>query len=76
MNVTLSSVGRGKTVRINCIDCGFGLKKRLSSLGLYSGTEVEIIKNDSHGPIILKVLNSKIVIGRGQAMKILVEEVN
>ncbi|MBN1502150.1 ferrous iron transport protein A [Candidatus Woesearchaeota archaeon] len=73
--VPLSNVKNGQRVRIKCIDCGFGLKRRLCSLGLYDGTMVEVVKNDSRGPVLLKVLNSKVVIGRGQAMKILVEEV-
>jgi ferrous iron transport protein A len=72
----LSDIKNGKIVEIQCIRCGFGLKRRLTSLGLYNGTVIQVIKNDNRSPIILKVFNSKIVLGRGQAMKINVEEVN
>ena len=37
------------------------------------GTEVLVSKNDVCGPVVLKVLDSRIVVGRGQAMKIMVE---
>ncbi|MBN2421727.1 ferrous iron transport protein A [Candidatus Woesearchaeota archaeon] len=76
MKKQLSKVKERKLVKIICINCGQGLKRRLSSLGIYDGTNVEIIKNDERGPIILKVFDSKIALGRGQAMKILIEEVN
>ncbi|MBD3204126.1 hypothetical protein GF327_07560 [Candidatus Woesearchaeota archaeon] len=74
MKIPLSEVKKGETVKVNCVSCGFGLIKRLSSLGLYNGSDIKVIKNDSRGPLILKVLNSKIAIGRGQARKIIVEK--
>ena len=74
MTMPLAMVAEGKTVTIKDIDCGRGLYKRLCDMGLYAGTRVKVIKNDVHGPVILKVLDSKLVIGRGQAHKIMVEE--
>ena len=65
-------VDKGKKVKIKEVIGGEKLKKRLSELGVYNGTSIEIIKNDFSGPLILKVLDSKIVIGRGQAQKIIV----
>ena len=70
----LSMVQEGDEVKIHCVGCGFGLKRRLCDLGLYDGTKVQIVKNDISGPIILKVKDSKLVLGRGQALKIMVEE--
>lgn len=74
MNTQLSNIKEGTAVMIKCIDCGCGLRRRLSSLGLYDGKKIQVIKNDFRGPILIKVFNSKIAIGRGQAMKILVDE--
>ncbi len=70
----LSMVGEGKKVKIIEIGGGWMLKKRFHDLGLYEGTEVEVIRNDvTAGPLILKVLDSRIGIGRGQANRIMVE---
>jgi ferrous iron transport protein A len=65
----------GETVSVRCVDCGMGLKRRLCDLGLYDNTNIKIVKNDISGPVIITVKDSKLVIGRGQANKILVEGV-
>jgi len=69
----LSMVREGKEVKIHCVNCGRGLRARLCDLGLYEGSKVKVIKNDISGPIILKIKDSKIVLGRGQAHKIMAE---
>ncbi len=73
MSMVLSMASEGSVVKIKDIVSGERMKKRLSELGLYEGTEVLVSKNDVCGPVILKVLDSRIVVGRGQAMKIMVE---
>lgn len=70
---TLASVKVGKKVTIKDIDSCPHLKKRLLGHAVYEGAEVEVVKNDSTGPLILKVLDSKVCIGRGQAHKIMVK---
>ena len=67
---TLDKVKEGETIKVNCIDCGQRIKHRLCSLGVMGGKEIKIVKNDGKGPIIIKVLDSKLAIGRGQAEKI------
>jgi FeoA domain. len=49
--------------------------KRLYELGLNTGAEVKVEKND-FGPIILRVYGNKLALGRGLAEHIEVEEVN
>lgn len=63
----LSDAKEGSSVEISCIECGPELKRRLSSMGLYEGTRCRVVKNDGRSPLILKVLGSKIVLGREQA---------
>jgi ferrous iron transport protein A len=71
----LAMCNEGKKVVIYCVDCDRGIKKRLCDLGLYDGTKIRVVKNDISGPMIIKVKDSKLIIGRGQANKIRVEEV-
>ncbi len=51
---------------------GFGLRKRLESMGLRVGSKIYKI-SDYSGPVIVRVGNANIAIGRGMASKIIVE---
>ena len=62
-------------IKIACIECRSNLKFRLAELGLFDGVEIEMIKNDDYGPLIIKILNSKFALGRGEAQKIYGEQV-
>lgn len=42
-------------------------------MGLRIGKEIEILNNEGRGPILLKVEESRIAIGRSMAMKIMVK---
>ncbi|MFH1427875.1 MAG: ferrous iron transport protein A [Patescibacteria group bacterium] len=70
MKQSLIKFQKGDKVKIKCVKCGQGLKNRLCDLGLFDGSEVEITKNDKYGPLIIKILDSKIALGRGEANKI------
>lgn len=71
--MVLAMVAEGKEVIVEEIMGGWGIRNRLSGLGIYEGTKVRVIKNDIYGPLIIGVLDSTIAIGRGQAHKIMVE---
>lgn len=73
--IALSSAKQGQKVKVNCVECSSSLKSRLCDLGLYDGTIVTVTKNDHSGPVVLKILESQIAIGRGQAKNIMVENV-
>ena len=44
-------------------------------MGLRIGKTVEVLNNKGKGPLLLKVDDSRIAIGRGMAMKILVRRI-
>jgi ferrous iron transport protein A len=54
---------------------GAGKKQlcHIEDLGLRVGKIVEMLNNEGRGPILLKIDESRIAIGRGMAMKIMVE---
>ncbi|MFH2028912.1 MAG: FeoA family protein [Nanoarchaeota archaeon] len=70
----LSDVKEGRTVKIKHVDCGMGLTRRLCELGLYDGTEIRVIRNHFSGPLVINVKDSRLVVGRGQAKQITVED--
>lgn len=43
---------------------------RLEEMGLRQGTRVQVLANEGHGPLLLKVGESRVAIGRGVAMRI------
>lgn len=51
---------------------GRGLVRRLSELGFNYGTKVKVLKSGSPGPVLVDVRGSRIVLGRGATMKIIV----
>lgn len=72
-NMPLSMVAEGEKVNIKSIDAGQGLRKRLYDLGLVENATIEVIRNEFSGPMILKIFDSRVVLGRGQGYKIFVE---
>jgi len=68
----LAIIQAGRRVRIISVNAGHGLQGRLASMGLVPGTEIEVIRNSLHGPFIIAVKGSRIMLGRGMAQKIIV----
>ena len=64
------SAGKYKIVKIS----GIGASRRLSTLGIFVGDEIEVIKS-APGPVILKKGNLRIGIGQGIAFRITVSPV-
>ncbi|MCK4555624.1 MAG: ferrous iron transport protein A [Candidatus Aenigmarchaeota archaeon] len=71
--MSLAMAECGKKVLIKEIASGVCLRKRLSDLGIYEGVKVEVVRNDFSGPVIVSVLDSKVILGRGEVHKIMVE---
>lgn len=46
----------------------------VEDIGLRVGKEIEMLNNEGRGPLLLKVEESRIAIGRGMAMKIMVRK--
>ena len=52
---------------------GFGMRRRLRELGFTEGEEVRVLKGGGPGPVVVLIRGSRIALGRGVAMKVLVE---
>ena len=68
----LSSVRAGQTVRLARIDAGRGLHNRLASMGLVPNVQIRVVSNSHPGPFVINVKDSKVMLGRGMAHKIMV----
>ena len=68
----LSAVTGGETVKLAKVEAGRGLNNRLASMGLLPNVEITVIKNAHRGPFVISVKDSKMMLGRGMAHKIVV----
>ncbi|MFH1045511.1 MAG: FeoA domain-containing protein [Candidatus Omnitrophota bacterium] len=72
----LTMIATGKDVVLVSIEGGWGLRKRLSEMGLNEGMQFKILHGHRPGPHIILVGNTRLVLGHGMAHKILVKEIN
>ena len=68
----LSNVRAGETVKLAGIEAGRDLHSRLAAMGLVSNVEITVVRNSETGPFVISVKNSKMMIGREMAHKIMV----
>ena len=69
----LTTVKLGQKVRLKSISAGRGLRSRLSAMGIVPGVELVVVNTTFAGPMVVKVKDSKVILGRGIAMKMTVE---
>jgi ferrous iron transport protein A len=69
----LSELKAGEEATLQGFEAGHGLISRLSALGFTPGGRLTMLQNMGHGPLIVKVRDTRIALGRGEAMKVWVE---
>ena len=68
--MSLVTVENGRRVRLLAIGAGRALQARLAAMGLIPGVEIEVLQNGAHGPFVIAVKGSRVMLGRGIASKI------
>ncbi len=71
--MVLSMVDQGKEVTLAHISGGRGMRSKLYSMGLVPGAAFTVLSRNGAGPVMLRVKDSRLAIGRGMAQKIIVE---
>lgn len=71
--MVLSMVDQGKEVTLAHINGGRGMRSRLFSMGFVPGTAFTVLSRNGGGPVLVRVKDSRLAIGRGMAQKIIVE---
>ena len=69
----LTTVKLGQRVKLKSINAGRGLRSRLSAMGIVPGIELVVVNTTFAGPMVVMVKDSKVILGRGIAMKMMVE---
>ena len=70
---TLDALAPGKVGIVRQLGGGRGFVSRLAALGFTPGAEVTMVQNFGRGPLIVLVRDTRVALGRGEAMKVLVE---
>jgi ferrous iron transport protein A len=71
----LSELQKGRRAVVRHISGGQAFCNRLLVLGFTIGAEILVKQNPGFGPVIVYVKESRIALGRGEAAKVLVEEI-
>jgi len=71
--IPLSTIQSGETVKLVCVKAGRGLNSRLAAMGLLPHVEITVINNSHPGPFVISVKGSRMMLGRGMADKIMVD---
>lgn len=72
--MTLAELGSGRRASVIGLAGGHVLAGRLGALGLTVGAPLEVLQNRGRGPLLVRVRDTRVALGRGEAKKILVDE--
>ena len=72
--VTLGDIRPGSRGVVRKLAGGKAFAGRLAALGLVKGGRFDVLQNRGEGPVLVLVRDTRIGLGRGEARKILVEE--
>jgi len=72
----LTKLKKGSRGIVHHFSGGQNLNNRLLVLGFTKGAEVIVQQNSGFGPVIVLIRDSRIALGRGEASKVLVKEMN
>ena len=72
--VSLANMETGQSGTIMEFRSGFGLTRRLEEMGIRSGKKVTKVSGmPLRGPVVVQVGGTRIALGHGMAMKVIVE---
>ena len=72
-SLPLAMINPYEEVMVAEIRGGRGLAQRLADMGLTPGTKLKVINSQMPGPILIDLRGSRLVLGHGVALKIMVE---
>jgi ferrous iron transport protein A len=71
---SLSDLSANSESTVRELRGGENFVSRMAALGFTVGVRVKMIQNYGRGPLIALVRDSRVALGRGEALKVIVEE--
>jgi ferrous iron transport protein A len=68
--IPLSALSTGEQGAVVQLQGGRGLLSRMASLGFTPGATITVLQNFGRGPLIVRVREARVALGRGEAAKI------
>jgi len=68
----LTMAAAGQKVIVEALKAGWGLQRRLTSMGIFPGTEINVISTGRPGQMVIEINGSSLGLGQGIAQKIMV----
>ena len=69
----LSDLPVKKSARVHVLRGGKDFTNHMGTLGFTPGTVITVVQNYGHGPVLVTVKDVRVALGRGEALKVLVE---
>jgi ferrous iron transport protein A len=69
---TLNALLPDETAEVCALIGGRGLVSRLAALGFIPGAAIRVLQARNGGPLVVLVRDTRVALGRGEAMKVLV----
>lgn len=74
MEYPLSQLGPGKEGVVKYLVGGFEFQRKIFSLGIRTGKKIKVVSSQPfRGPVVIRIGNMKVAIGRGMASKIIID---
>lgn len=74
ITLSLDQLPEGASAVVRNLRGGAELKSRLAAMGLTEGVKLLVLQNTGRGPMLASVRDTRIALGRGEAIKVLVEK--
>lgn len=71
--LSLNQLPKDATAVVRQLRGGGELVHRLAAMGLTVGARLVVLQNTGRGPMLVSVRDTRIALGRGEAVKVLVE---
>jgi len=72
---SLNEIPANKRVIVSELLGGREFASRMAALGFTKGAEVKVLQNYGRGPLITIIRGTRVAIGRGEALKVMVKEI-
>lgn len=70
--LALAALPVGTCGTVTGLSGGPGFAGRLAGMGLTVGAEVQVLQNPGRGPVLVRVRETRLALGRGEATRVLV----
>jgi len=74
--MSLGATRNRSRVVVKSISGGADVRNRLLAMGILPGRLLDVLVNQTYGPVVVSITGSRMVLGRGLANKVIVEEVD